>query len=133
MAVKIDGMDSVLNSLNKEVKGIAGKTKAGLRAGALIVQRKAQKRAPADTGNLRGSAYTEVNEDFNGPFAIVGFMAAYALFVHENMEQKLKGQPRTSGSGRGTYWESGEPKFLESALRDSHNEIISEIIRRAKV
>lgn len=133
MAIKIEGMDRAMKSLNKEVKGIVGKTSAGMRAGALIVQREAQKRTPTDTGNLKGSAYTEVRDEFGRIIAEVGFTAAYALFVHENREQKLKGQPRSSGSGKGTYWETGEPGFLTNALREKQNEVVRQIIARAKV
>ena len=53
---------------------------------------------------------------------IVGFTAAYALFVHENMEMKLKGQPRTGG--RGNYWDPqgiAGPKFLEGPARELSN------------
>ncbi len=53
---------------------------------------------------------------------ITGFTAAYALYVHENMEMKLAGQPRPKG--RGFYWDpqgiSG-PKFLEGPARELSN------------
>lgn len=49
--------------------------------------------------------------------AIVGYTAAYALYVHENMEMKLAGEPRPSGLG--VYWgPNGGPKFLEQPARE---------------
>jgi len=46
---------------------------------------------------------------------------AYAVYVHENMEMKLKGQPRPSG--RGKYWDppGSGPKFLENPAREMSN------------
>ncbi len=61
----------------------------------------------------------------------VGYNAAYAIYVHENKEMKLKGEPRTgkhpSGQARkGNYWDPpsrGQSKFLEQPLRENRNEI----------
>jgi hypothetical protein len=50
---------------------------------------------------------------------VVGYTASYALFVHENMEMKLKGQPRPSPH-HGRYWDPqdrAQPKFLEAPAR----------------
>jgi hypothetical protein len=58
---------------------------------------------------------------------IVGYSAAYALFVHENMELHppgmiLAGQPRPKN--RGNYWDpqgQAQPKFLEQPARELSN------------
>jgi hypothetical protein len=50
---------------------------------------------------------------------IVGFTAAYALFVHESLEMKLAGLPRTNG--KGNYWDPqgrAQAKFLEQPARE---------------
>jgi hypothetical protein len=48
---------------------------------------------------------------------VVGYTAQYAIFIHENMEQRRKGEPRSSG--RGVYWgPNGQPKFLEGPARE---------------
>lgn len=156
MAIEIEGMDRVMKSLNKEIKGIVGKTRGGLLAAGFIIEKEAAKRAPKDTANLVASRYTmgagrpfkytdhsklDRSQKHIMPASMpewqnsvqIGFTAAYALFVHENREQKLKGQPRTSGSGKGTYWETGEPGFLTNALREKQNEVVRQIIVRAKV
>lgn len=48
----------------------------------------------------------------------VGFTAAHALYVHEDMEAKWLGQPRKSG--KGVYWGPSlhGPKFLERPARE---------------
>jgi len=53
---------------------------------------------------------------------VVGFTSRYAIYVHENMEPKLKGEKRPSGLG--VYWgPSGQPKFLEQPARELANEL----------
>lgn len=54
---------------------------------------------------------------------IVGFTAEYALYVHENMEMSLAGQPRRKPS-KGMYWDPqgiAGPKFLEGPARELSN------------
>jgi hypothetical protein len=52
---------------------------------------------------------------------VVGFTAAAALYVHENTEEKLKGDPRPSGLG--VYWgPHGQSKFLEGPARQMNND-----------
>ena len=71
--------------------------------------------------------------------AVVGYSAAYAIYVHENMEiwppgMRLAGKPRPGGlvaSGKrkgqprhGYYWDpqgQAQPKFLESPFRMLRN------------
>jgi hypothetical protein len=64
---------------------------------------------------------------------LVGYSANYALWVHENMEQKLKGQPRPSGIA--TYWSPAGtgPKFLERPARElgKPGGVLAQIIRKA--
>jgi hypothetical protein len=53
------------------------------------------------------------------PVVTVGFTAAYALYVHEKVEMKLKGQPRP-GKNRGRFWDPqgrAQAKFLEEPAR----------------
>jgi hypothetical protein len=130
MAVK--GMDKVLQNLNKEISGIENRSMGGLLAAGLAhVQAPSQKRVPVEYGNLRGSAFTRKAQD--GDLAVeVGFSAASALFVHENMEQKLKGEPRPSGLG--TYWgPDGQPKFLESTVNENSDKIVDTVAAHARV
>ena len=134
--MSLDGLQEVLENLNKQVEGIEGRSMDGLFDAGLQIQRAAQKdlRASVVTGNLRASAYTRRTGEFvrmddsqldrsqsapdpsgqipNG--VEVGFTANYGIYVHENME------------GR-------SPKFLERPLRRNQKQIIEIIRRRAKL
>lgn len=58
---------------------------------------------------------------------VVGFAAPYAKYVHENVEMKLKGQPRPSGIG--VYWgPHGQAKFLEEPARTMRKQIAARIV-----
>lgn len=80
----------------------------------LRIKSDAVRLAPSDYANLRGSAYANTENRLGKIIGIVGFSANYALFVHENLEQKGKGTKRASG--RGTTWNNGEPQFLFKAV-----------------
>lgn len=127
---KLRGLDQVMTRLNEEVSTIKGRTLDGLMAGGLIVQGEAQRRVPVEHGTLRASAYTRKSPRYS--LAIeVGFSAAYAVFVHENMEAKWRGKPRRSGLG--VYWgPAGEPRYLANAVTAKHAEVVSVVASRAK-
>lgn len=131
MTATVNNIDKVLENLNKEISKIENRSSAGLMAAGLKVQALAQRRVPVEYGNLRASAFTRKTPE--DPLSVeVGFTAAYAVYIHENMEQTLKGQPRPSGLG--VYWgPDGQPKFLESALNELQNEIVQIIVKYAKV
>ena len=54
---------------------------------------------------------------------LVGYTAAYALYVHESMEPKHLGEPRPSGLGK--FWGPSlyGPKFLEGPARQFRGEL----------
>jgi len=138
-AIRVEGLDDVLEDLNKDIAGIKTRTRKGMITAGLLIQRKAQLNVPVDFGNLRASAFTiwsqggSVAAQFEGEDSasmsmeharvvknqvlgikgnalfdlavIVGFSAAYALYVHEDMTD---GQ-----TARGTL---RKPKFLEKAF-----------------
>lgn len=96
-----------------------------------MFQAEAQRRVPVHKGNLRASAYTRKAQ--TNPKAVeVGFTAAYAIYVHENLEQKLKGKPRPDGTG--VYWgPNGEPQFLTKAIQAKRDEALEAIRSYAEV
>lgn len=131
MTVRIEGLEETLTALNAEIDQIKGKSIAGLFAGGLIVERKAKQYAPVEYGNLRGSGYTRRAMD--DPNAVeVGFEALYALYVHENLEQKLAGQPRPSGLG--VYWgpSGARPRFLATALSETSRQVVDMVAAYAR-
>lgn len=125
ITVHIDGVDRVLTNISLLEKG----TKVGLRLGltkaGLVLQRISQTFVPVHYGNLKASAFTRLDA-FPGSgvmIVFVGYTAAYAIYVHENMEMKLQGQERpytAKGGYQGHYWDPagrGQNKFLERPYR----------------
>lgn len=127
--MSVRGMGEVLKALKayntkKRVARRVALTRIGLK-----VKGDSLRFTPVDTGNLRASAFSEVQ---GGEFVRIGYTAAYAPFVHESME-KHKGQPRTGGTKKGFYWESGQPKFLEKAVKDNAAFILKELAKAHKI
>jgi len=129
--MSLQGLDEVLNNLNLEINGIKNRSFDGLLEAGLKIEAASNKRAPRDLGNLVGSSYTRKSQD--GSLSVeVGYTAEYAAYVHENLEMKLKGEPRASG--RGVYWgPKGESKFLEKTVRENERAIVEIVSKRAAV
>lgn len=125
-----EDVETVFRRLSQEIEKIKGATIGGLLAGGLIIQRQAQKWVPVEYGKLRASAFTR--RAAHDPAAVeVGFSASYAIYVHENVEAKLRGQPRPSGLGR--YWgPDGRPRFLSAAATEKREEVLEAIAKRAR-
>ena len=129
-SVKVKGMDRTLAGLNREEGRVKNKAQGGMLAGALVFLGDAQRRVPVEYGKVRASGF--VARGVKPLSVLIGFSAAYALYVHENLQQKLKGQPRKSGLGK--YWgPQGEPQFLLKALRAKRGEALKAIAKHAKV
>jgi hypothetical protein len=128
---KTRGIEEVLANINREISEIQGRGVDGLLEAGLSLQRRSQSKVPVEYGNLRASAYTRKSID--EPLTVeVGFSAAYALEVHENLELKRAGQPRPSGLG--VYWgPKGEPKFLESTVTEGASDFVEIVRRKAAV
>ena len=124
MKTEIQGLDELNRALAKMVPEVTREAEAGIFAGGFIIQAAAQENAPREYGDLARSAYNRKQSRGTE----VGFDEAYAIYVHENMEQKLKGQPRPSGLG--TYWNPGGPKFLERAVNEKAKDVLDEVARR---
>lgn len=94
---------------------------------------------------LQARAAASLKED--NVSVVVGYTAAYALYVHENIEMKWRGLPRGGGltrdkegvvvfseklltqgsgaTGKGFYWDPpgrGQSKFLEQPARELNND-----------
>ena len=130
MTVRVEGVDRAVAGLRAHMRKIQGATMAGLLEGGLQIQATAQERVPHELGNLKGSAYTRKAMD-RSLAAEVGFGAEYALAIHENTEQRLKGIPRPSGLGH--YWgPQGQPKYLESAMIDEADAVVRSVEKHAR-
>lgn len=125
---RVVGMDQVMKNLNTAISKKKGATVGGLlEAGYIIL---GDCKVPVEYGNLRASGFVRKARDVEDAVE-VGFSASYAVYVHENLEQKLKGQPRKSG--KGVYWgPNGEPQFLARAAKRKKNEAVAAVVRHAK-
>ena len=99
------------------------------KAGNIILSRAVQL-TPMDRGYLRSSAFVRPEP----PHAVVvGYTANYAYHVHQ-ASGRLRGKPRRSGRGR--YWDNGEPQFLKKAADQSRPAVVAairdELLRAAK-
>ena len=116
MAMRVEGLEEILQNLNREIEKIKGRSVAGLFAAGLEVESLSRKRTPVDTGDLRASHRTRKMPD--NPEAVeVMVEKSYAVFVHEDMDARHKSP--------------GQAKFLESAL--SNTPILEIIQRYAKI
>lgn len=116
MSVEVTGIQEALDELNEQIKDIKGKSIEGLIAAGLIIEADAKRKAPVLTGNLRASGFSR--KDPTDPEVVeVGFNAAYAIFVHEDLE---------------AHHTNGEAKFLENAVKENSQRIVDIITSRAK-
>lgn len=149
---KLTGLNEVVKNLNKEIKKIEGDVGKGLLAAVLFIEGEAIEITPQDFGLLRDTSFAQLGGTLGRPIARVGYTAKYAAWVHE-MPMTLKGQPRADfgktgnrskfgpqqvvsfggGTKTGTYWDKGENKFLEKAVRNNIPEILKIIANRAKI
>lgn len=97
-------------NLTRRINSIDNRARSGIRAATLHVKSKMLPITPVDTGNLRNSAFTRIEDDGGEPVGVVGFTAAYAPFVHECVECEFQA-PRA------------EPRFLARTLQRERDEI----------
>ena len=116
------GMKTVMANLNKEILKIEGRSMKGLIESAIIIRRDMEKTpplVPIDTGNLRGSWFTDPIKVKGMPGLLIGFSANYAVFVHEMVDK----------GGTVTNWNrpGSGPKFLQQALTRNEKLILQTI------
>lgn len=131
------GLPEIIANLGK-VQATAGvRVEAGLKAAGLMLQGESQRLAPVEFGNLKASAYTVARGAGFNAVVEVGYMAAYAAFVHELVAMKLRGQPRLPNPPhRGFYWDpqgQAQAKFLEEPARRMAPQLVAVIHRFAKI
>lgn len=127
----IHDVSVMLKSVDEQIQQLVA---PALLETALNVVARSKELTPVDTGNLRAKQEAKIVE----PMAVrIRIGANYAMFVHENLEQKLKGKPRPNPH-KGNYWDTGGPKFLEKALRERGDFVgnlskrISEAVRKVR-
>lgn len=103
MKIEVKGMAELQKLLKNIPKEAEKAVEKELKKITLDLQGKAKELAPVDIGDLRGSAFSEV-EGLNG---VVGFKEPYALAQHENV-----GFIHPKG---------GESKYLETPYKENMN------------
>ena len=83
MAVR--GLRTVQMNFDRVTREIDQAIKEGLTDATLDLERRSKEEAPVDTGDLRGSGYSEVVNVYQGYKGLVGFNTPYALIQHEDM------------------------------------------------
>lgn len=104
----------------------------GLRLGVALVKSDSVKRAPVDEGNLKSSHYTSFQINKDNAVGEIGLTAKYAAAVHE-ITDPSSGVRRSGRDGKGNYWDTGEPKFLENAIEDNKDNVMKLIHKHSKL
>jgi len=107
-----------LNNLAKATEKQKRGALMGMKLGAAAVKEESQVRSPVDSGNLKGSHYTQVEADSKGVTAKIGTTADYAIYVHENLEANFT---------------VGEAKFLENSLQEKSSDVLRLVKKMAGV
>ena len=118
--IKITGMSRVLANLKRSKSATAAGVERGLKQAGLFLQRESMLIVPIDKDILRPGAFTR-NVGGSGFDAdvVVGYVADYATYVHEDLQAKHK-------PGK-------QAKYLEQPAREKKGEIvkiIKEEVRR---
>ena len=104
------GVNEVIKNLRK-VKGIlAEEIGVNLKRAGLFLQRKSQQIVPIDKNNLRPSAFTRSEGKGFKTDVQVGYTAAYAVYVHENLEARHR--PGKSA------------KYLENPMKQNRDKLL---------
>lgn len=125
---------AVNQALNAEIAKIKTKTMAGLVELGLLTEAAAKKRVPREHGLLFASIYSQKAPEStqDEPAVEVGSSSDYAVYVHENLEAKLRGKPRPSGLG--VYWgPDGEPRFLVKAVEEVTPKVDEVMMKHAEI
>lgn len=112
---KLQGVGNVLKEFKHFEDRTAKKAEIGLYKAALFILRKSQKIVPVDTGALKNSGRVKLKGRGFTANAVIEYLVAYAIYVHENLEARHK---------QGKF-----AKFVETPLR-AHRADIREIIKR---
>jgi len=130
----VSGVKTVLANMAMRKAQVAAGAANGLKLAGLHLQRDSQSRVPVEFGPLKASAYTRATGKGFDTVVDVGYTASYAMYVHEQVAMKLKGQPRPSG--RGSFWDpqgKAQAKFLEEPARRLTPEMNRIIFTAAKI
>lgn len=155
----MNGLDEVVQNLNKKVGQIEGVTLKGLIRASIPIRRTAQKLCPVVTGNLKASAYTVTSHGnvqagksptFKGKdISKMSLHHSSVVGKRKHMIEsdknptvevgftaeyavKVHENPRAGKTGRPGASEVGQWKFLEEAVKQNENEVVRIIAQEVK-
>jgi len=131
----ITGIEQVLATLRRKNNALAAGFARGVKLAGLTLQKESQRLVPVDFGVLKASAFTRATGRGYNTEVNVGYTASYAIYVHESVEMKLKGQPRPHPH-KGQYWDPqgrGQAKFLEEPARRLRTTLRQIIVDNTKI
>ena len=132
----VKGLAAISAALTKAFADIEGDIAAGLDMAGAHVEGEAVVNAPVEFGDMRRSSFHDVLHSRRATVLRVGFTSEYAAFVHE-APMKLKGKQRAKRkgikAGSGNYWDGGDNKFLERAVKENQDDIIKIVAKYAAV
>jgi hypothetical protein len=132
----VTGQELVFANLKVANTAINAGLSRGLRLAGLALQAESQLIVPVEFGNLKASAFTRAQGAGGDTVVSVGYTALYALFVHENVAMKLKGEERRPSPPHiGRYWDPagrGQAKFLEQPFRASVNRTVDLVMKEIR-
>ena len=134
----VTGLQKVKAAFQRRGRAYARGMERGLKRAGLRLQRDSMKLVPIDTGNLRAGAFTRASGSGFQTEVRVGYVAAYAVYVHENLEaahgeafnkkhaDKIAAYRKRHGKRGGPYSPYShkrkaveQAKFLETPLRQN--------------
>lgn len=119
----IQGLDTVVSNLNKEISRMKRASLKGLLKAAAMIRVDMDKTPPlipVDTGYLRSSWTVYALNPMVGLVVRMGFAAYYAWYVHEMVGANFK----RPGAGA---------KFFEAALKRNYHKILKMVHKEARV
>ena len=131
----ITGIREMQQALAKTEKLTYKGLRTGLKRAGLLLQRESMKLVPIQTGNLRGSADTQMEGAGKQVAAVVFYSTDYAIFVHENLEAahgaafnaKYAEEIAAAPPNHPFYFKRGpkqQAKFLEQPLREMRGQLV---------
>ena len=128
----ITGIEKVIRNMQAADRKAGNRFSANLVKAGRYLQRASMKIVPVDTGVLKGSAYTRKFYSGWQTDVVVGYTAAYAIYVHENLdaahgrEYNIKYAKQIAAKWKGFHkrGENQQAKFLELPCRTERPTIL---------
>lgn len=116
--VEIKGLDKLESLLKKAPGKIATALREASAKSAFLIEGRAKKLSPVDTGRLRSSIQTSLGVIDGGLGSIVKTNVDYAIYVHEGT-RRMAGRPFMKQAADQSELEIG--RIYSSAVKDAIN------------